>query len=416
MDAIWWWIIAAVVLIALVLLILPMMRRRRADAHRAQAADLREQAQGQARTVQEKEADAQRASAQARETRAEADRKNAEAQKLESEAARRQEAADTERSSYHDQLREADRVDPDVDTDADGRRLDGQDGRVEGDRGRHAADTDGTTARAASDRASHDGSARQQVPPVAAAPGSADHDRIGQDDTRQGGLGHDRVGQDDSLGRDRIGQDQQGGPVPPTHSGHGRDLDDAGRPTGAMPPARDQDLGHDQPGGAVPPTHTAPDSDRAGATSGSHASYSDEQAGRHGVDQSDDVPRAQDFARGGQQSGVPSGAAAGRDQAGAVPAPAGEDRPGVAAQGDGQPAARLPETDRGDVTPDQGATGRPGQDLEGEPGQHVQGEPGQHVAGERGTDADRPAWETDATDEEKQGRSWRDRLRRDDQR
>ncbi|KGN34304.1 hypothetical protein N802_13200 [Knoellia sinensis KCTC 19936] len=94
MDTMWWWIIALVVLALLFLWILPQLRKRSEEARREQAAEVREDAFQQSQVARDKEADASRAAADAREAR----------------------------SEYDDSVREADRLDPDIDTDRDGRR------------------------------------------------------------------------------------------------------------------------------------------------------------------------------------------------------------------------------------------------------------------------------------------------------
>ncbi|WP_050668168.1 hypothetical protein [Luteipulveratus halotolerans] len=125
MDAKWWWLIAAVIVILLLLLLLPMLRKRKANAQRAEAAELRQDAQGRAPRVQAREAEADQVSAAAQQTRAEADRKEAEARQLEAEAAERQRLADREREAHDQRLRKADEIDPDVETDDHGRRVGG---------------------------------------------------------------------------------------------------------------------------------------------------------------------------------------------------------------------------------------------------------------------------------------------------
>jgi hypothetical protein len=113
------WVIVVVVvlvLIAVIVGIVSMSRKRREAAHRERAEELREHAATQATGLQQHDARAKETEARAAQAKAEAERKQAEAQRLEAEAEERRRAADEHREQHHETLREADEVDPDVDT------------------------------------------------------------------------------------------------------------------------------------------------------------------------------------------------------------------------------------------------------------------------------------------------------------
>lgn len=121
MDNQSWVILAAVVVVVVVVggfLARRLLATRREHA-RGRAAELREQAEATHQAIAKKQAGVDAAEARAREMRAEADRKQAEAKRLEAEVA-------DQRSTLHehvqrrDDLRaQADRLDPDVDADAE---------------------------------------------------------------------------------------------------------------------------------------------------------------------------------------------------------------------------------------------------------------------------------------------------------
>ena len=100
--------IVLVVLVALGVALLLAQNRKR-DQQREQAAVLRQEATAHV-------ADHAKSEAAAREKAADAERARAEAERLEAEAAERQRALDVDRARHEDTLREADRLDPDVDT------------------------------------------------------------------------------------------------------------------------------------------------------------------------------------------------------------------------------------------------------------------------------------------------------------
>lgn len=107
-DSIWPWIVLAVIVIAVVALLALVMKQRTNQVHRARAAELRNEAAGQAGGLQESEL-------RARDAQAEAERKRVEAERAEREAAEAQQAQAQEQATYEDRVREADRLDPDVD-------------------------------------------------------------------------------------------------------------------------------------------------------------------------------------------------------------------------------------------------------------------------------------------------------------
>jgi type II secretory pathway pseudopilin PulG len=109
----WIWIIVAILVVLIIVgVIAAMAGKKRQESHRTRAGELREQAGAQATGVQQREADARGTSARAEQARAEADRLSAEARDKESTAAEY-------RENQADSLREADRLDPDVDTKSD---------------------------------------------------------------------------------------------------------------------------------------------------------------------------------------------------------------------------------------------------------------------------------------------------------
>jgi hypothetical protein len=104
-------IIIVIVLVVLVALGIALMlgQNRRREHQRSQAAGLRQEATGHVANQAQDEA-------AAREKAADAERARAEADRLEAEAQERQRSVDMGRAHHEDTLREADRIDPDVDT------------------------------------------------------------------------------------------------------------------------------------------------------------------------------------------------------------------------------------------------------------------------------------------------------------
>jgi hypothetical protein len=139
------WVIVAIVVIAVIAAVVAATSKKKQERNRTRAGELREQAAAQATGVQQREAHAKETEARAAEARAEADRKQAEAERLQAEARDRQQTAEGYRDQHAENLRQADELDPDVDT----RREDytGPEGLAEHERGagthRHTEDLAG---------------------------------------------------------------------------------------------------------------------------------------------------------------------------------------------------------------------------------------------------------------------------------
>jgi len=114
------WVIVAIIVIAVIAAVVAASTKRKREQNRTRAAELREQAAAQATGVQQREAHARETEARAAQARAEADRKQAEAERLEAEARDRHETAAGYRDQHAENLRQADELDPDVDTKHDG--------------------------------------------------------------------------------------------------------------------------------------------------------------------------------------------------------------------------------------------------------------------------------------------------------
>jgi FtsZ-interacting cell division protein ZipA len=105
-------IVVIVLAILLIGLIVSMVRKRNAETNRAHAEQLRTEAATQAPTVSDSQRQAEAAEAQAQVARAEAER-------AELRANEAQQGAQVDQARQEDALREADRLDPDVDHRAD---------------------------------------------------------------------------------------------------------------------------------------------------------------------------------------------------------------------------------------------------------------------------------------------------------
>lgn len=103
------WIIVVIVVIVVIALIAMMLNKRKAEQNRAQAEGLRSEARGQTADVHESHLRAQ-------EAEADAERRRVEAERAEQQAAQARQGAQVDQAQHEDQLREADRLDPDVDT------------------------------------------------------------------------------------------------------------------------------------------------------------------------------------------------------------------------------------------------------------------------------------------------------------
>lgn len=105
------WIVVAIVLALIVLGLLAALMNKQKRQHEARAAELRQDAATRTPAVDE-------ADVRAKEARVEADRARYEAQQAEARAQEAQQARVVEEAELEDQLREADRLDPRVDTSA----------------------------------------------------------------------------------------------------------------------------------------------------------------------------------------------------------------------------------------------------------------------------------------------------------
>ena len=109
-------IVAVIIVIAVIAFVTMNASRRkneqRLEADRARAQDLRSDATAQGAAVHDSDLEA-------REAALEADRARLEAEKAQARAAEAQQGVQVEEARQEDRLREADRIDPDVDTRAD---------------------------------------------------------------------------------------------------------------------------------------------------------------------------------------------------------------------------------------------------------------------------------------------------------
>lgn len=105
-------VVGVVVVLLLVALISSFAGKRRKQQHKVQAEELRGEAAGRTTHVQDAQLKAQAAEADAQRSRAAAER-------AEAAAAEARQGADVERAVHEDKVREADRIDPDVDHQAD---------------------------------------------------------------------------------------------------------------------------------------------------------------------------------------------------------------------------------------------------------------------------------------------------------
>ena len=109
MDTWVWIVIAVVVVLAVVALLAAAANKKKAERRRVEAEQIRTDAHAQSTGVIEAER-------QAREAEREAARARAEAERAEQQAAEAARARDMEHATHEDRIREADRIDPDVDT------------------------------------------------------------------------------------------------------------------------------------------------------------------------------------------------------------------------------------------------------------------------------------------------------------
>ena len=109
MDTWVWIVIAVVVVLAVVALLAAAANKKKVERRRVEAEQIRTDAHAQSAGV----IDAER---QAREAEQNAARARAEAERAEQQAAEAARARDMEHATHEDRIREADRIDPDVDT------------------------------------------------------------------------------------------------------------------------------------------------------------------------------------------------------------------------------------------------------------------------------------------------------------
>ena len=103
-----WIVVAVIIVLAIAALIAAAMRKKRAEKQRTRAQQLRQEAVSNVDAIDH-------SSVAAKEAEARAERARLEAERAERQAQEAQRAVDMERATYEDRIREADRLDPDVD-------------------------------------------------------------------------------------------------------------------------------------------------------------------------------------------------------------------------------------------------------------------------------------------------------------
>ena len=103
------WVMVTVVVVVVIGLVVSMASKRRTEQHRAHAEELRAEASQHATALTESQRSAE-------EARAEAELAQAEAERARERAAAAEQGHQVEQAQYEDKLREADRVDPEVNT------------------------------------------------------------------------------------------------------------------------------------------------------------------------------------------------------------------------------------------------------------------------------------------------------------
>jgi len=135
------WLIVIVVIVLIVAAVVAFMSRRRTAMRRNRAEELRTEASSLAGGLSESQR-------QADELRAKADIARAEAERTQEQARRAERSHEVEQASYEDKVREADRLDPGVDTRDDDYRPDAWDEETSGtspSSPRHVGTPDDTT-------------------------------------------------------------------------------------------------------------------------------------------------------------------------------------------------------------------------------------------------------------------------------
>ena len=144
-----WIVVAAVVIAVVIWLFVSAGRRREVEARRFEAGELRAKVEERLPRLQDSEDRASVTAAMAADARVEAEQKAAEAKRLEQQAEQHRASAEEARAEHVTLEREADRVDPDVPTDAEGYRLDERGERLPGQEPSRSGTAAGAAAGAA---------------------------------------------------------------------------------------------------------------------------------------------------------------------------------------------------------------------------------------------------------------------------
>ena len=111
MDTVIWIVVAVVVALLVLGLLAALMSKRKTEQRKAHATELRQDAHSRAPDLDE-------ADVRAREAEVEAERARLEAERAETRVTEAEQAEAAEQAGHEDRIREADRVDPAVDTGA----------------------------------------------------------------------------------------------------------------------------------------------------------------------------------------------------------------------------------------------------------------------------------------------------------
>ncbi|MFW0793735.1 hypothetical protein AAFP30_07985 [Gordonia sp. CPCC 205515] len=118
------WIIIAVVIVVIVLIVAAFLMRQRTARRRAEAQNIRENAEEKVSDLRHREARAEESEALARKAQAESDAKAAEAKRLNEQARVHQGQAVESREDIENEFARADKIDPDVGRDGTRRGAD----------------------------------------------------------------------------------------------------------------------------------------------------------------------------------------------------------------------------------------------------------------------------------------------------
>ncbi len=140
-------VVVVVVVAVAAALVAMLLQRRNTERKHAQAAQLRSQAAAQSGSLSDSRRRAENADLEAQDARIEADRARAEAEQAEARAAEARQGMAMDEAVTEDAVREADRLDPDVDHRADDYQPQAPtaDGSVETDPALDATRSSGTT-------------------------------------------------------------------------------------------------------------------------------------------------------------------------------------------------------------------------------------------------------------------------------